>query len=390
MRRFCRMGVIAPLLSIAFTLFVPVFGAIAQDSDIVIWTRYPTQHVELGETVNIPLSITNNSEQAQIVHLGIQDLPAGWQASFSGDGRIVESVFVGKNSTASANLKLEPPDGQTPGEVSFGVSAGGASFIWVLPLVLIVKEQIPLQLKLEVEIPIRQSSPGSSLSFQTTLENEGDQEVLVNLSSVGPDNWEVDFSLSVGSDNTTTFPLKPGESKRITARIESPDFADAGDYDVIVRADASGVFAEETLTVQLQGKAELSLDTEDGRVSLGATAGQKSQLTLVVKNTGTADLEDVTLSSSPPSGWTVEFNPAEIERVAPDEEIKLTAFITPSDRAIAGDYIVRLTGRGSGDSDTVELRVAAATSALWGVIAIILIAIALGIVGLAVYRFGRR
>jgi len=43
-----------------------------------------------------------------------------------------------------------------------------------------------------------------------------------------------------------------------------------------------------------------------------------------------------------------------------------------------------------GASDSVEIRMTVVTSTLWGVVGVALIAVALGVVMLAVSRFGRR
>jgi uncharacterized membrane protein len=44
----------------------------------------------------------------------------------------------------------------------------------------------------------------------------------------------------------------------------------------------------------------------------------------------------------------------------------------------------------SNDSTSADFRLTVQTSTLWGITGLILIAIALGVVGLAVMRFGRR
>jgi len=43
-----------------------------------------------------------------------------------------------------------------------------------------------------------------------------------------------------------------------------------------------------------------------------------------------------------------------------------------------------------GSTESVDLRITVLTSTLWGVVGIVLIAVAVGVVGLAVMRFGRR
>ena len=51
----------------------------------------------------------------------------------------------------------------------------------------------------------------------------------------------------------------------------------------------------------------------------------------------------------------------------PDGEQKVTALVTPSEKAIAGDYMVNFTVSGDGTSESVKYRITVLTSTLWGV-----------------------
>ena len=66
--------------------------------------------------------------------------------------------------------------------------------------------------------------------------------------------------------------------------------------------------------------------------------------------------------------------------------------ITPASNAIAGDYIVTLTGRADDvtDSETIQLRTTVETSSIWGFVGIALIALVLIGLFLVFRRYGRR
>jgi uncharacterized membrane protein len=71
--------------------------------------------------------------------------------------------------------------------------------------------------------------------------------------------------------------------------------------------------------------------------------------------------------------------------------VAITAYITPADKAIAGDYNVTVRAApASGQSQSVVFRITVATSTLWGVVGVLLVAAALAVVAVAVGRFGRR
>jgi len=64
--------------------------------------------------------------------------------------------------------------------------------------------------------------------------------------------------------------------------------------------------------------------------------------------------------------------------------------ITPSEQAIAGDYMVTVRASGGPVSESVQYRVTVNTSTLWGAAGLGVIAVAALVLGGAVMRFGRR
>ena len=65
--------------------------------------------------------------------------------------------------------------------------------------------------------------------------------------------------------------------------------------------------------------------------------------------------------------------------------------LTPSSRAIAGDYQTTIRASAAGGlSESANFRITVLTSTLWGAVGIAIIAIALLVVVFAVARFGRR
>ena len=62
-------------------------------------------------------------------------------------------------------------------------------------------------------------------------------------------------------------------------------------------------------------------------------------------------------------------------------------FLAPS---IAGDYVANINANGDGVSQSEEFRVTVNTSTIWGIVGLIVIAIAVIILVLAVLRYGRR
>jgi uncharacterized membrane protein len=68
----------------------------------------------------------------------------------------------------------------------------------------------------------------------------------------------------------------------------------------------------------------------------------------------------------------------------------VTAQIKPSPQAVTGDYMVTMRASAGEASSSADLRVTVYTSTLWGLTGILLVAVALGVISLAVSRYGRR
>ena len=109
-----------------------------------------------------------------------------------------------------------------------------------------------------------------------------------------------------------------------------------------------------------------------------------------VTNTGTAAADEVELSGSAPAGWKVTFEPKTIEGLAPGQNREVQALVTPSEKAIAGDYVASLRASTRGENASANFRIGVSTSTVWGVTGVGIIAIALLVLVGAVARFGRR
>ena len=98
----------------------------------------------------------------------------------------------------------------------------------------------------------------------------------------------------------------------------------------------------------------------------------------------------MTLSSTPPGDWKIDIEPRQIPLLAPGQKIPVQAVITPSAKAIAGDYMATLRANSGSESASADFRLSVTTSTLWGLAGLVVIAIALLLSVGAVARFGRR
>lgn len=353
-------------------------------------TPFPNQTVRQGEPVTLTLTIKNYGLPPQVVNLTVPQRASGWKVTFEGAGRPIGAVAVGTDQESTLSVRLEPPAGARAGSFRFVLAAQGQDASASLPLTLRFGDVRPTRLSLSAELPVLRGSGGSSFRYRLTLRNESDADLLVNLDAQAPKGFQTTFTPAFGSQQVTSLPIKAGESRDLDAEVSLPQDLSAGTYHVMVRAAGGDAKTDLKLTLEVTGRPELSITTPEGRLSGRATAGRESVVKLVVRNRGSASARNVEISSFEPSGWKVSFEPSRIDELAPKKDREVTATITPPQKAIGGDYMLTLRATAGEASASADYRVTVATSTLSGIVGIIVIAAALGVLAVVISRYGRR
>lgn len=356
-----------------------------------ISTPYPSVGVAANESVELDLTLRNAGMPPQRVTLAAAGLPEQWNVLFLGDGRPVDSAFLAPDSSVDVTLRVSPPQGVKPGSYEFQVAAtadDGSKFD--LPIELKIGQSLPARLALATELPALRGSPTSTFSYDVTLINESGRETVARLDAAAPPGFRVTFKEGYGSQELTSIPVKPGEKRNLKVSVDPGQDVEAGTYKVGIQASTDESNAQLELALDVTGQADLSLTGQDSRLSTEANAGKETQLTLVVENKGTAPARDIKFSSSEPNDWKVTFQPDAISELPPNQRQEVKALLTPSSKAIAGDYMVTLRANGDGASESSEFRVTVETSTIWGIVGLVVIAASVVVLSLAVMRFGRR
>jgi len=363
----------------------------AASAQITLWTQYPSVTVNAGDRVTFPLWIKNSSSASRTVQLEVVEVPDGWETVLRGSGRLVNAAYVEGSDSVSVDLQVNVPAGTAPGDYGITVRASGADVASELDLTVRVAEGGTGVSELDVEYPVLQGSAGARFDFRLTLRNDGPERQLYALSAEVPQGWQVTFKPTSSSQQVTSLPVDGGSSERFDVQIQTPSRAEAGQYLIPVRAEAPGAALETELQVVITGSYEIRVAPADERFSFRAQAGRATEVPLVVFNDGTAPLEGVTLSASAPAEWTVEFEPESIDQIPPGEYREVTARVTPKAQALAGDYMVTVTGSArQASSDRAEFRVSVTTSTLWGWVGLALVAAAVAGTFGVFQKYGRR
>ncbi|MSO64584.1 MAG: ABC transporter substrate-binding protein [Alphaproteobacteria bacterium] len=380
---FCVLALLAAAVGIT-----PAAGQ--EYKGLWLATTYPSVTVSADEPVTLELSVNSKGQPPQRVNLSVGEPPAGWKVSILGDGRPITAVFVGPEQSAKINLRIEPPPTPPAGSYQFALTASGQGVNSVLPITLVVGETLPPRLSLKPELPALKGSASTNFKFRVTVKNESGRAALVTLAAEAPTGFRASVTEAFGAREVTTLPIEAGATKDVQLEVEPQRTTPTGNYPVTLRAQAEGVQARSDMTIEISGRPELGLSGPDQRLSARAMAGEESPIELTVKNRGNAPARNVRMSSSPPSGWKVTFNPELFPEIGPEQEQRVTALITPSNRAINGDYRVTMNANGESVLSSAEFRITVNTSTAWGIIAVLIIAAAAVILGLAVLRYGRR
>lgn len=377
-------------LNVGLLLLALCAPAWAKYSGLSLSTEYPVQTVQAGRPAVISLSVHNYGLPPQEVRLAATEVAHGWKAEFEGDARDVGAVFVAPDESQELSLHLTPPDSATRGSYRFVLVARGPQASAELPITLHLAKTIPNWLALSASLPTLKGSSSTDFSYDIKLDNKSGRDALVNLTADAPRGFDVSFTPQYGSQEVTSIRVKAGASKDVSAKVQLPERAQAGNYSLTVHAASGTTRAELPLTMILTGKPQLSLTTPSGRLSGDATIGRATQLALVVENDGSAPARDVTLSADSPSHWKVSFEPRRLGEIAPHQSAKVAASFTPAEQSLAGDYMLTLNANGGSTSASTDYRVTVMTSTLWGGVGVGVAAAAILVVGFAVSKFGRR
>lgn len=360
-------------------------------SGIFLTTRYPAQTVRAGETTTVDLSIHNYRLPPQTLTLSVPQVAQGWKATILGGGQPVGAIEVGPDSDERLQLRLEPPSGAGHADYQFTVEAKGGSYDEKLPITVTVGEELPAKLKMTTNFPALRGTATTSFKYKVTITNDSGRDATVNFSADAPKNFQVSFTEAYGSQQLTSIPIEAGKSKDVEASLTIPHDTPAGDNKLTLHAKTEAASADLPVSLTIVGQPRLSVSGEGGRLSGEAYAGQDSQLTVVLRNDGSEAARDVDLSASAPEGWKSSFDPKTVPQVPAGGTQQVKVTLTPSERAIAGDYqtTVRASAAG-GLSESANFRITVLTSTWWGAAGIAIIALALLVVVFAVARFGRR
>jgi uncharacterized membrane protein len=385
--RWFRVGWRLALAATAAALPVAVPPAHAA-APFEVTTAYPTVETQPGSSVKLDLAVT--SAVADPVDLDVGGVPDGWTATLRGGGFVIHAVTA-EPTPAKATLELAVPPTATPGPYPItltGTDPSGATS--ALTVTVDVAAQVDNGVQLTADFPSLRGAPATAFTYTLTITNNTAEQQTFTFSPTAPQGWTVTASPSAQA-NAETVNIDAGSTGDVKVTATPPDSTAAGSYQIAVAvAAANGATGNIALTAEVTGTPKLTLSTADQRLDASGHAGHEQRIPLIVANSGTADLQDVKLAGTAPTGWNVSFDPKSVATLKPNETAQVTAILQPASDAVAGDYALTVRSSAGSQDSSVDIRFSLTGGRSLGYLAIAVIVLALGGLGAVFWRFGRR
>jgi uncharacterized membrane protein len=354
-------------------------------AEVKLYTPYTKIAVPPGESIDYTIDVINNSNTTQNIDISISGFPGDWSYILKSGGWDIKQLSVLPDEKKSLSLKVEVPLQVNKGNYRFNVVAGGLS---TLPLTIIVSEQGTFRTEFTTKQANMEGHAKSNFNFSAELKNRTAEKQLYALKAEAPRGWNVSFKAN--QKQVTSVEIEANNTTSVTVEIDPPDNSKAATYQIPITAATNATSARLDLEVVITGSYAMELTTPTGLLSTDITAGSVERVELVVKNTGSSELNDIKLSFSAPAKWDVTFEPDTITQLVPGGSTHVFAGIKADKKAIPGDYVVNLEAKTPEVSSKASFRMSVETRMLWGWIGVLIILAALGSVYRLFRKYGRR
>jgi uncharacterized membrane protein len=365
-------------------LSIPGYASMQQDS-VMLYTPYTRISVNPGEAIDYTVDIINSSKKIQDVDISVAGMPGGWNYTIKSSSMSVGRIAVLPADRKAFILRVEIPLKVKKGTYKFRIMAGGAA---ELPINVIVTEEGIFKTEFTSDMPNMQGSSASNFTFNVVLKNRTAEKQLYAFMAYAPRGWNVTFKSNYQA--VTSVNVEPNSTQNIVIEIKAPENVEAGTYKIPVNATTSATSANLELELVITGSYKMELSTPTGMVSTSITAGKEKRIELVVRNTGSATLSDITFDKTAPLNWDVVYDPNKVDKLQPGKTAQVFATIKADKKAIAGDYVSNLDAKTPETSSRITFRISVETPLLWGWVGILIILGALGSVYYLFRKYGRR
>jgi len=361
---------------------------------IAVYPEFSGVIVSRGEAVRMDVVLDNKGRTDETIDVKIATIPKGWKAQLKGASYLITGMYVTNGKTKNLALNLEPDKTVGVGTYVFQFDAQTADgkFTSTHKLTVNVQERVTGadDIQITTSYPVLRGQTDAKFEFSIEVMNKSESDRTLNLAAMGPEKWEINFKPAYEAKQISSLRIKGAQNQTVAVEVTPPKDAMSGEYPIVVRISSGDKKAEVKLMVILTGIYKLDAGTPTGILSLEATPGKPANLSLFVKNTGSAVNRNINFSSFKPENWEVTFKPEKIDALEPNALKQVEVAIKPAQQALVGDYSVGVMVNGEKSDKTIEFRVTVKASTAWGWIGIgIIIFVIAGLSALFIW-LGRR
>ncbi|MBL0740728.1 COG1470 family protein [Chryseolinea lacunae] len=269
---------------------------------------------------------------------------------------------------------------------------GFLSFLFLVVFIvspfLLIAQASTKEASLTAKLVNIEAAVHETFRYNATLRNGTSQAYVYELKAGVPEGWNVVFRAR--GSQITSLNMDGNKGEEITIEIIPSYSAAPSKYKIPVTATAGGDTLKLELEAVVRGSYGLALNTPTGRLSDNITEGRQKEIHLVVSNTGTLPLNDISLSAETPPKWDATFEPAKVEQLLPGKTVDVLAKLSVPDKTLAGDYVTTFNVRNANSNAQTVFRMTVKTSMLSGWIGILVILSAIALVVYLIRKYGRR
>jgi uncharacterized membrane protein len=203
--------------------------------------------------------------------------------------------------------------------------------------------------------------PGAIFRFTVVLLYEGNHDREFDLQASGPPGWNTYVTSGDERTRISAIRLEPNRSEPYRVKvIASPlpsTVLKAGEYTITLVASSGSIRDSIELTAVVMPTYSLDLFPRDSWYHGDIITNEDNFITITAENTGSGELNGIKFSAYEPKGWLIEFQPGEIERLAPGSSQEVEVNIKPPAGTDERYYNLTIVAEAGQARQTTEVRV---------------------------------
>nr|WP_321496902.1 NEW3 domain-containing protein [uncultured Methanolobus sp.] len=380
--------------------------AVADWSSVIAISPTTGKVAIAGDTVEFPINVQKgyDYEEESWCTFSVVDIPQGWNAGFYEDDEQITSLNFPEYDDDEEDereiiLRIKSSQSATNGLYSIWVRfVPDEGEVILREYAVKIDNNADINLELYSDIPGLQTSPADPVDFVVTVTNDYKHRITINLDvDEKPANWSVQLLETEDEKyRIKKQSIEESSTQNFIVRVNPPVNTENGMYSIIVSAtpENSNQSVSQLLEVYIDEELEKNeaLEIIPQSLNLTLNPGSETEVSVTLKNTGLQAIENVELQLQEDTGISTEIKTfGAIEELEAGESVKIPIEISARADASSGpkEILMRAT------SDTInsedgKIIVNVEKSESSGYIGITMIVVAFVILGIIIYKFGRR